>query len=659
MKFRENIVIWILFIVIFGASIAGYKYNTALLCHGVILADAGQTYQCAIYLAEGRVPYRDFNYQWGPYALYLNAYLFKIFGIRISVVRFMMTFVTILATIITYLLGREFLSKPLAFAAALIVHLALIRNTLIPYANILVIPVGALALLFICKYYRNRARRLIFLAGLLCGICLGLKLSAGLFVTAGTSMGLVVADGQYGNGSPKRGGAWAVFNVRFIMVVILTLCLFVLIWPHLSVKYFLLFVLPVLIACYAALRLGYKGSDSAAREHDHLLEKNLLLFSSGTILSSAGWVGFYLFKLDRTKFFHYLIGSAVEHGKHIYYAYPKMNATTAALLGCAILSILLFRLAQKKFSGRYIWAAVGAIVLAHIWVLRSYLRLSIPSYLSDSENIVGYLGPVVSTLTGLAVLGYSPERDRGKSAFLEDPRIALVLLYQVFFFLVAYPHTEYTHISWSYPTTMILLFFLLERAQNVVLLNLPKPSGNALKKAVAVLILFFYPVLIIHAKAFWLFQSFYYLSPKDHKWMKKSYLYLSNPRADIYEFTPSAYQIETVNRFIQTHTEEGEYIFEFPTTFFYFYSQRPNPSRWDYFYPGLFSDKQGEIIEDLERTKPKYAIIYDGSEKDMLMFTYSSPKMRNSYRELINYIKRTYKTEKEIGYFKIMKRISP
>jgi hypothetical protein len=153
---------------------------------------------------------------------------------------------------------------------------------------------------------------------------------------------------------------------------------------------------------------------------------------------------------------------------------------------------------------------------------------------------------------------------------------------------------------------------------------------------------------------FWICTTFFDISPNLRTWSKKEYVKLRNERARIYEFIGSAYQIEHVDKVIKKSTSDDAYIFEFPTSFFYFYSQRKNPSKWDYFYPGLISDKQSEIISDLERTKPKLAIIYDNP--DAYLFSYSKEEIRDNYKEIIAYIEARYRKDHEMGYFTIMER---
>jgi len=331
MELRKRIVVLLLFLLVFGVSLAGYKYNTSYLISDWALADVGQTYMSALHLLEGQVPYRDFAYQWGPYSLYLSAYIFKLLGIKISSMRLAMTLVVFAITGITYLLSREFLTRFHAFFAALIIHIIFMQNTLIPYANIFVIPVGLTALLLIIKYHRKRSEHLIILAGVLCGIALGLKFSAGFLVSGGIVMGLIAVSDRHIISSDAGALKITRLIVRITIPIVLILALILLVSKHLTLKYFCLFLLPALIACYAAsTRRGHSREGSAAPgKSPTLLMKSFVYLMLGIFAGSTPWLGFYLIRLDASKFFYNLIAAPLAYSGFIFHPYYEMERITA------------------------------------------------------------------------------------------------------------------------------------------------------------------------------------------------------------------------------------------------------------------------------------------------------------------------------------------
>ncbi|MBI4832118.1 MAG: hypothetical protein HY801_11340, partial [Candidatus Lindowbacteria bacterium] len=668
-------------------SIAFHTYNISYLMWDWALADIGQTYMSALHFLEGQIPYKDFDYQWGPYSIYLSAWIFKILGIKISSVRLAMTLVVILITSLTYVLGRQFLPAFHALFGAFIVHLIFIRNTAIPYANVFVIAVGLSSLLLTVLYSRTRRKYLVLLAGLLCGVSLGLKLNAGLFIVAGIISGLLLVDGHREKADAGASTKSVSTYIRLLILIFLILNSIILLRAHLNLKYFLLFLAPIIFACFAALRLQEppKGIGSRFAVYSLRLKRKdgscapiespgpsegkkdvfgsaFLYLVAGIALGSAPWLAFYLTKLETSKFFYYLIGSALEHSEHIFHSYYQMEKMTIYVLLYSAICWLVIWFMKKKTSGKHLWIM---LLLTTVGYFRLFYRYRRPSkwfsfdpaandLVGAVHNTMHFLPPLVCLVATLVILLNSTSEKEQSDGVKDRRRLLIVVLYQVFFFLVAYPHTESTHLGWSFPTTVILLLYLLERVRQFTISNWPSSTKNTVGRAVAAALSFFFPVLMVFSLSFLLMDRYCMWSPNPMRWSKRGFMMLGSERAGIYEPVASANQIEFVDEFIQTHTEKGEHIFEFPTTFFYFYSQRRNPSRCEYFYPGFYSDRQTEIIEAVEKAKPRFAITYDSPYA--YVFSYSSPDIQRSFKQLIAYIESNYAQEGKFGYFTILRR---
>lgn len=70
-------------------------------------------------ILDGQVPYRDFHHTYGPGRFYLFAGLFRVFGEDILVVRALWLALRVAIVALAYLVGRRFLGRPAAVAAAL------------------------------------------------------------------------------------------------------------------------------------------------------------------------------------------------------------------------------------------------------------------------------------------------------------------------------------------------------------------------------------------------------------------------------------------------------------------------------------------------------------------------------------------------------------
>ena len=93
MKSKREIAIIILLVLLFGASIAGSKYNMSHLVLEWNLADLGLLHMTSEKILAGEVPYDDFEYGYGPYFAYFSAWLFKLFGVKISVAKMAMALI--------------------------------------------------------------------------------------------------------------------------------------------------------------------------------------------------------------------------------------------------------------------------------------------------------------------------------------------------------------------------------------------------------------------------------------------------------------------------------------------------------------------------------------------------------------------------------------
>ena len=70
-------------------------------------------------ILDGQVPYRDFHHTYGPGRFYLVAFLFRLFGENLLVVRALWVALRVLIVGLAFVAGRRFLSRPAAVAAAL------------------------------------------------------------------------------------------------------------------------------------------------------------------------------------------------------------------------------------------------------------------------------------------------------------------------------------------------------------------------------------------------------------------------------------------------------------------------------------------------------------------------------------------------------------
>lgn len=160
-------------------------------------------------ILDGQVPYRDFHHTYGPGRFYLVAFLFRLFGEDLLVLRALWLVMRTGVVVLAYLAGRRLLSRPGAVAAALFFvaapgpwhksffHLFLLANFL------------ALSGL------RGRGVRGSAAAGFLAGVTFLFRQDLGIF--AGLSYGVLLLLGRWTGETGKRAAFFAGFALLAVL----------------------------------------------------------------------------------------------------------------------------------------------------------------------------------------------------------------------------------------------------------------------------------------------------------------------------------------------------------------------------------------------------------------------------------------------------------
>jgi hypothetical protein len=146
-------------------------------------ADEGPIVYPSWRVAEGEVPYRDFQHIYGPSLFTFHGALFRVFGPDLLVVRLSLAALKAVIVLLTYALSCRVACRP--FAVLVSVGLIAIWGSPIwvfhtPYANYYAFA-AALAALLVLRPGNGRRPRSCLLAGLLLGIGATFKQTTGLF----------------------------------------------------------------------------------------------------------------------------------------------------------------------------------------------------------------------------------------------------------------------------------------------------------------------------------------------------------------------------------------------------------------------------------------------------------------------------------------------
>ncbi len=212
---------------VFLLVISWFKWGDAIV-------DTGRELYVPAQLAAGKVLYRDIFYLYGPLSPYVNAFLYKVFGVRILSLVLGGIAVTGCAAWLIYKISGIFLG---IFHAGFIAMVFLfvfafgyyryfgIFNFIIPYSyGATQATLFALAFLyFMCGYWKGRRLRDALLAGCSVFLCMACRIEMGCVLMVAAGIGAVVLT--WGGGR-ESSGSMPVVRPLILLPLLLSGCLY-------------------------------------------------------------------------------------------------------------------------------------------------------------------------------------------------------------------------------------------------------------------------------------------------------------------------------------------------------------------------------------------------------------------------------------------------
>ncbi len=141
-----------------------------------IILDVGREVYYPQRILEGKVLYKDLFVIYGPFAYLFNAFLYKIFGIKLSTLYFSGICTSLLLVTGFYLVAKKFLSEFLSisvgiFAAVIGISGVSLFNYTFPYSWDILYGMTAFtySVLFLLKFLKEQKNSFLYLSALLCG----------------------------------------------------------------------------------------------------------------------------------------------------------------------------------------------------------------------------------------------------------------------------------------------------------------------------------------------------------------------------------------------------------------------------------------------------------------------------------------------------------
>lgn len=598
----------------------GYGLN--LDDEGVLLAQYLRTY-------NGEVPVLDFHIGYTPGGYYLNAAWFYLFGPSVISLRWGLAASNALVASLLFAVGRRVLPASFALIPALL-YCAVIpfyagqfATFNIPYPAWYGVSLWMLGLWAQLRFLDQRRVGFLILSGLAAGLCFSVKPNVGLFQLAMNGLLFLVLFeppqppvsqpiGSIKSASSARADSvawWALlFGVTGGLAVVFA--------SRAGLREFGIFLLPLAIALGC---LGWRrGAGRTGDDARPGLLRDGLIFAAAFLAPILPWVIGFLDLLGAQHFVRalFFVGSGFEH--YYYETFHEAGlADLGLLLAVAGLAVVAFFartaiLHPRRLLVGTVTLLVAAVVLISLAPMPQGLHAAVVSAsedLSFTASLVVHwlaLGMVASTLL---------QADSNRQQKVE---LAL-LLGALTMYLQLYPRSDFPHLIFAMPLTLVVAMGLLRRFVEAL------PEAFAVRALSGA-------ILIGGLLGFVGFR----IAPNLNSVLFQKQALLGLERAPISlerGREPRLRSLGDTARYLQVNLAADETTFTFPAIeVLSFLSDRVNATRHGYFFPGWPGHEvEAEVIEALQAAPPRLIVALS----DHQFFFSTAPLYYYALREFI------------------------
>jgi hypothetical protein len=440
--------------------------------------DEGALGQSAERILHGEMPHQDFDDPYTGGLAYLDAAIFKFFGINLFWLRLLL-FAFFLAWVpVVYALARQFLAPWPAAGVTLVAVAWSVPNypaAMPSWFNLFFATFGTLAL---ANYIRRPAVHWLVLAGLCGGFSFLIKSVALYFI------GAALLFFVYREQSVSRRQSVPSRRTPFYLAL-LTLCLSLFVTALIKLVFaiggvpeYLHFVFPgVAIALLLASREFVPPVVSSWSRF-----KTLFLMAAPFLFAAALPISlFFIFYWYHGALAALIDGLFVAPSLRLFY-YQREPAGLVFEYPALIAALLIVETAKLRGQPRRV-LSIFLVVLAALVLLTS--RSQDASYIIALQSAWG----IMPVLAVAAILVFFTNRPPVEFPFQADQHLVLLLTMAVLFSLIQFPYAQVIYFCYGAPLAALLAAFLLSR--------LSRPPRLLLFTAVAFYVLF--PIFVIRA----------------------------------------------------------------------------------------------------------------------------------------------------------------
>jgi hypothetical protein len=614
----------------------------------------------------GDLPYRDFSTPYTPGFFYLNAMLFRLFGMDLLTLHLSVVVARLALLGLVYLLARRIV--PPAFAALPVV--LLLAQDQAPaaweshpawWASVAML----LTVWCVCRHWETGRFGWWAAAGFAAGAAFAFKQNIGLFSLAAL-VALAVCEYQTPHDLPERSrlpgrlkpprrpGSVVGPVCQLALSLIATRGML----PHLDPVVFVLFCLP--FAALALERLASRRQDTYQAQ-THIAWHNLkattirlMLLGLTFAVVTLPWLLALVSALGPGEApLGAFVGAVDTAGYYLALEPPRPEALpVVVLVALGIFGAwtvcrpwpgplkLGVGLATLALAGAFVGELFGTVAEVHPRVERAAILISVKA----TTNLLLYLPAIAFwSALGLLVAGQLPP---DKRFYLRWYLVSASLL-----LLNQYPRMDEVHMLFSAPLAWIPGAYSLWRLYLWITLEGKAALAGRVTAYVAVLLVPLaaaWPLIEIRREELLVRQTVdsLWLAPPPH-------LPINLPGASIMEVDRSVWKFRSLAAYFQDHTRPEDRVFVYPAApLLYYLIDRPNATRFNHILPGLLSPAdEAEVIERLA-TVPAMHVIWDSFGAEF----WTDP---GDYQRLTDSIWENYIPVESIGGFEIMRRKTP
>jgi hypothetical protein len=433
------------------------------LKRGWVPWDEGILGQSAERVLNGEMPHRDFNDPYTGGLSYLNAAVFRLFGINLLWLRYLLFAIFLIWVPAFYALGRQFFEPWIAGGITLIAVAWSVPNYPAAMPSWFVLFLASFGILALLKYVNHPKRYWLFVAGLCGGLSFLFK-SVGLYYIAGVLLFFVFREQNLSRTGTQQSRPTPAY------VGFLTLCLAVFVFGLIKLAMtpgdlakFVHFVLPGLTVGVLLVLREFRPSNVRSAQRFSILFAMTTPFLVAAALPIILYFSWYWWHGGLTALMRGLFVLPFRRVQYAYFEPPDLILELPALFAAFIL-FAVARLTERARS----YVSILIVLIACLLFFTS--RKWNPSYLVGLHSLRDIIPAMAITMLILRFGKNGPKADR------MDERTFLLFAVTAVFSLIQFPFAAPIYFCYVAPLAILLLARLIAHL-NTVPRNLVYAAG--------------------------------------------------------------------------------------------------------------------------------------------------------------------------------------